>query len=251
MVALTYTTYQQQLAILSGYTVGADGTTITYDPNFTFILPQIITYAELRIQRDLDFLSAQAVDSSLTFTAGNNSLSIPMASFITLQTLEVLDGTGNSYPVLPVSREYIQNVYGGNSTQGVPAYFAVNGSNSTIAGVNPTSRNILVGPTPDNASTYTARIYGTVRFAPLSNTNTATFISTYLPDLFLMASMIYVSGFQRNFGRQSDDPQMAQSYENQYKTLLAGAQVEEARKKFQAPAWAPYSPPVVASASRG
>jgi len=84
----------------------------------------------------------------------------------------------------------------------------------------------------------------------LSSTNTTTFISLYLPDLFLMASMIFVSGFQHNFGRQSDDPAMAQSYEGQYKTLLTGAMIEEARKKFQASAWSSMSPPVAASPTR-
>ena len=66
-----------------------------------------------------------------------------------------------------------------------------------------------------------------------------------------MASMIYISAYQRNFGRQSDDPQMAQSYEAQYNALLKGAAVEEARKKFEAAAWSSQSPAVVATPSRG
>jgi len=85
----------------------------------------------------------------------------------------------------------------------------------------------------------------------LSATNPTTFISLYLPDVFIMASMIYVSGYQRNFGRQSDDPAMAQSYENQYQTLLKGAAVEEARKKFESTGWTSQSPSPVASPSRG
>ena len=66
-----------------------------------------------------------------------------------------------------------------------------------------------------------------------------------------MASMIYVSAYQRNFGRQSDDPQMAQSYENQYTNLLKSAFIEEARKKFQSAGWASYSPPAAATPTRG
>lgn len=249
MAALTYTDYQKQLAILAGYTVGSDGTTVTYDPNFLAILPQTINYAELRIQRDLDFLSEMTSDSSNTFTIGSSTLSIPMASFITLQTIEAVDLSGNTTPLRPVSKEFIQNVYGGNATPGTPLYFAMYGSDTGVAGNNPVNRIITVGPPADLA--YTARVTGTVHFAPISATNTTTFISTYLPDLFLMASMIYVSGFQRNFGRQSDDPQMAQSYESQYKALLSGATVEEARKKFQSSAWSSYSPAPVATPSRG
>ena len=249
MTGLVYSDYQKQLAIMAGYTVGQDGVTIAYDPNFLAILPSTINYAELRIQRDLDFLSAQISDSSLSFSIGVNSLSILLSSFITLQTVEAVDGSGNSTPLLPVSKEFIQNVYGGNATNGLPIYFAVYGSNSGIAGTTPTSQIIIVGPPPDQ--NYTAKLTGTIHTAPLSGTNTSTFISTYLPDLFIMASMIYISAFQRNFGRQSDDPQMALSYESQYKTLLQGAMTEVARKKFQASAWTAYSSAPLATPSRG
>lgn len=78
-----------------------------------------------------------------------------------------------------------------------------------------------------------------------------TFISEYLPDLLIMASMVYISAYQRNFGRQSDDPQMAQSYENQYQLLLRSAGVEEARKKFEAGGWSSQSPSSVATPTRG
>jgi hypothetical protein len=84
----------------------------------------------------------------------------------------------------------------------------------------------------------------------LSATNTTTFISLYLPDLFIMASMVYVSAYQRNFGRQSDDPQMAQSYEMQYQTLLKSADLEENRKKFEAAAWSSQEPSISATPTR-
>ena len=63
--------------------------------------------------------------------------------------------------------------------------------------------------------------------------------------------MIYVSAYQRNFGRANDDPQMAVTYESQYQALLQGASVEEARKKFEASGWSSQSPAPVASPSRG
>jgi hypothetical protein len=85
----------------------------------------------------------------------------------------------------------------------------------------------------------------------MSATNLTTFVGTYLPDLFIMASMIYISAYQRNFGRANDDPQMAVTYESQYNALLKGAVVEEARKKFQAAGWTAYSPAQVATPTRG
>jgi hypothetical protein len=177
------------------------------------------------MQRDLDFLSTQISNSSYSLTSGNNTLTIPTSSFVSLQTFEVIDGSGNSTPLLAIGKEYIQNVYGGGSTTGLPKYFAVYGGDSATTGK-------------------------TSRSTPLSAANTTTFISVYLPDLFIMASMIYISAYQRNFGRQSDDPQMAQSYESQYQALKASALVEENRKKFEAAAWTAYSPSPVASPTR-
>ena len=235
---MNYNDYVQQIATMAVIPVT--------DPNFTIIIPQMINYAELRMQRDLDFLSTQTSNSTYSFTSGNNTLTIPTSSFVVLQTVEVIDGSGNSSPLLSVGKEYIQNVYPTGSTTGLPQYFAVYGGDSATAGL--TSQNIIVGPAP--SSGYAARLTGTIRSTPLSATNTTTFISVYLPDIFIMASMIYISAYQRNFGRINDDPAMAQTYESQYKTLLATAMIEENRKKFQAAAWTSYSPSPVATPTR-
>jgi hypothetical protein len=72
----------------------------------------------------------------------------------------------------------------------------------------------------------------------------------YLPDLFIMASMIYISAYQRNFGRANDDPQMAVTYESQYMALLAKADLEENRKKFEAAAWSSQEPSISATPTR-
>jgi hypothetical protein len=66
-----------------------------------------------------------------------------------------------------------------------------------------------------------------------------------------MASMIYISAYQRNFGKANDDPQMAVTYESQYQTLLKSALMEENRKKFEAAAWSSQSPSTVATPTRG
>lgn len=235
---MDYNAYVQQIATMA--------VVPTTDPNFQIILPQAISYAELRIQRDLDFLSTQISNSSYSFTSGNNVLTIPTSSFVTLQTVAVLSNN-QTYPLTPVTKEYIQNVYGSSTGSGIPRYFAVYGGDSATAGL--TSQNILVGPYPNQG--YTVVLTGTVRSAPLSASNTTTFISVYLPDLMIMASMIYISAYQRNFGRLNDDPQMAQTYESQYQALKAGALIEENRKKFEAAAWTSYSPAPVATPTRG
>lgn len=238
MTGLTYSTYVQQIATMAVVPVT--------DPNFTIIIPSMIDYAELRMQRDLDFLSTQTSNTSYSFTSGNNVLTIPSSGFVVMQTVEVIDGSGNSTPLLPIGKEYIQNVYPTGSTSGLPQYFAVYGGDAATAGL--TSQNILVGPTPSTG--YSVRLTGTIRSTPLSASNTTTFISTYLPDIFVMASMIYISAYQRNFGRINDDPAMAQTYESQYQSLLKSAMIEENRKKFQSAAWTSYSPSPLASPTR-
>lgn len=237
-MALTYSSYVQQIATMAVIP--------SNDTNFTIILPQMINYAELRMQRDLDFLSTQISTNSYNFTANSNTLTLPTSQFVVPQTFEVVS-SGVSTPLLPVTKEFIQNVYGSGSTTGLPQYFAVYGGDTATTGN--TSQYMIVGPTPDQS--YGTIITGTVRSAPLSATNTTTYISTYLPDMFIMASMIYISAFQRNFGRINDDPQMAQTYESQYQALKASALVEENRKKFEAAAWSSYSPAPAATPTRG
>jgi hypothetical protein len=68
--------------------------------------------------------------------------------------------------------------------------------------------------------------------------------------MLIMASMIYISAFQRNFGRESDDPAMAQSYEAQYQVLKQGAIPEEFRKKFEGSAWSSDSVSPAATPTR-
>jgi len=64
--------------------------------------------------------------------------------------------------------------------------------------------------------------------------------------------MIYVSGYQRNFGATAaNDPQMPVSWETIYMTAMKGAAGEEFRKKFQASAWSSKTPSPLASPTRG
>jgi hypothetical protein len=215
---------------------------------FLEILPQMITYAENRIYRDIDLLSTQ-VPRTYQCTAGNNILSVPTGDFITVQTVSINTSGTTFKPLIPTTKEFIRNVFDNFDPltgQGVPKYFAMYGGDLATYGV--TSDNIELGPTPDLP--YPVRVTGTVRPPSMSATNLTTFVSLYMPDLMVMASMIYISAYQRNFGRANDDPQMAITYESQYNALLKGAVVEEARKKFQAGGWTAYSPAQVATPTR-
>ena len=232
---LTYSTYVSQIAtmaVINSYNL-SDPT----DP-FTIILPQMINYAELRMQRDIDFLNTV---NSQTYMGSGGSNTISLGSsypFVTVQNIAVADPTsGFTLQLMPTTKEWMYNVYPIGSSQALPQYFA------------PFDDNLfLLGPIPDQVYTFT--VTGTSRFTPLSATNPTTFISQYLPDVFIMASMIYISAYQRNFGKAVDDPAMAITYESQYQALLKGAITEEFRKKFEASAWSSMSPPIVATPTR-
>src|ERR1700677_257780 len=86
------------------------------DDNLNAAIPQILNYAELRIQRDLDILPAQT-SNTYQLTAGNYIFPLPANDFMIVNrvALEQLNGTQviNVTPLLEVSQEFIQNVYGG------------------------------------------------------------------------------------------------------------------------------------------
>jgi len=253
---LTYSQYVTQIATMA---VVAET-----DPAFVTILPQMITYAENRMYRDIDFMftSTSLHGVSFVLTPGNRNLSfnINLASnldsasgtFVVSEQINLLtNAAGNAasttdpdacvrVPLLPTTKEFLDAVYGSSLTanRGKPEYFVP--FNETL---------FFVGPVPDQA--YPVEVVGTYRPNSLSATNTSTFISLYLPDVFIMASMIYISAYQRNFGRANDDPQMAITYESQYQSLLKSAIVEEARKKFDAAGWSSQSPATVATPTRG
>ena len=237
---LTYSQYVNELANLAV----VDPTNTEFVAN----LPQCITYAENRIYRDLDLLSTVTSQTGYSLSNGSRQLVFPLSDFITIQEVNVITpigvsdpNAGTRNPLLPVTKFWLDTVYGSGNQTALPQYFAMLNQNT-----------IIVGPWP--SGNYAVELVGTIRPDSLSASNTTTFISTYLPDLFLMASMVFISGYQRNFAlgsAQANDPQMPVNYESQYQTLLRGATVEEARKKFEAGGWTSMSPAVAATPSRG
>jgi hypothetical protein len=216
------------------------------DPAFQIILPQMITYAENRMYRDLDFLFTSIATTAYSTTAGSRQIAVPTGTFVVPEQINIITPAGTTnpdlgtrVPLLPTTKEFLDACYGSGASanRGLPQYW-----------VPFDDYTFLIGPYPD--ANYTCEIVGTYRPESMSATNKTTFISLYLPDLFIMASMIYVSAYQRNFGRANDDPQMAVTYESQYQALLAKADLEENRKKFEAAAWSSQEPSVSATPTR-
>lgn len=201
------------------------------DTNFTTMLPNSIDYAELCCYRDLDFLPLKGPVSFGSATIGTPELTWPSG----LTVLEMLYQGANKIEITPASLSFIRSCYGLGATRGVPQYFAVQGNIGSG-----TALQVVLGPPPD--ATYAISGYGTVRPAPLSGTNTTTWLSQNVPDLFWAAAMIYWAGYNRNYGAMSDDPRQAISWESEYQRLLKSAGLEEARRKFESQGWQPFSP---------
>lgn len=230
-----YTTYVAQLENM----IAMDAT----DADFQAIIPAIINYAEMRIYRELDLISTVFRDTSVSLVTANQNAAFPQ-TFVTVQGVNVLTPfatdpvTAARNPLVPTSKEVIHALWGNPNATGLPQMYAM-----------VDQWNAILGPSPDNF--YTLEVYGTLRPNPLSDTNTTTFLTTYLYDLFMAASMVFVSGYMRNFGTQSSDPQMGMSWESQYQALKASAMVEELRKKSWSDSWTAFSPTPLAQPPRG
>lgn len=254
---LSFNAWVQAVGVMSvALTQNTGGVWGFVDAPLQTVLAQCLNYAEARIQRDIDALQARS-SNTYALTVSNNLLSIPVNDFLVLETFEVTQMSGatvvNSTPLIPVSKEFIQNCYSGVLSTGYPKYFAMYGD--TFGDGANTNVNVLLGPAPNFA--YPVRVTGVIRmpslyqFATVGNADTQyTYISQWLPDLLVMASMIFISAYQRNFSASSDSKDMPVNYEQQYRTLLAGAIGEENRKKGMGSGWSAYSTPVSATPTR-
>lgn len=212
------------------------------DPGYVQALPRIIDDAEQRLYRDLDLLST-VVRATGALTINNRNFNLPTTAgtFVVVEQMNVITPAGTTnpdlgtrVPMLPVSKEYLDAVFPSVAGAGVPSLFA------------PISQeNWIVGAWPSAA--YTVEVVGTIRPAPLSEANTSTLLSNYLPDVFFAAALVFSAGYQLNFSAGADNPAAGMSWETHVKVLIDSAKVEEIRKKFGSQGWSSKSPDPIAT----
>lgn len=236
-MALNYTTYVATLANLA--------VVDSANADFLGILPSVIDYAEQRIYRELDILNTVTRDTA-PLSVGTRTFTLPsnLGRFVVTNGINVITPAAQTNPdqgtrnqLVPVTRDYLDNVWPSTTGSGVPSCYAMI-----------TDQQVIVGPAPDNG--YTAEVIGTIRPNPLSQSNPTTYLTLYLPDLFVAGSMIFVTGWQKNFGAQADQPQAAMSWDQQYSKLFVSANVEEQRKRYASGAWGSLQPTSIATPSR-
>src|SRR6266446_974257 len=237
-MALNFTTYVSQMANLTVIS--------SNDANFQTMLPGMIDYAEQRIYREGDFLATYLTDASTNVVANSRIFNYPisMATFLVIDQINILtpisasSSNATRVPLTVTSKHFIDQVYPNNSSgTGIPKFFAP-----------ATDQSATLGPAPDQ--NYKVEVIGTARPLPLSASNSSTFLTQTLPDLFIAASMIFASGYMKNFSAQGDDPAMAVSWSKQYDLLFSSASMEEQRKKYASQGWQSQIPNPIATPSR-
>src|SRR5260221_13981993 len=243
-MAITYSSFVSEIATL---TVISSNVLVNGDNNFAGIMPALIDYAEGRLWRELDLLVVSGADTSVSCSPGVRtvSLSTVQGEPLVIETLNLLTSAGATssfatrIPLVPTSKAVIDAIYpsAASSNTGQPEFYA-----------RLSNLQFILGPTPDQA--YGLESIATIRPNPLSASNSSTWLSQNVPELMVAAGMIFAAGYMRDFGAQSDNPQMAQSWESQYQNLMKSMSVDALRMSWESAAWTSKQPSPIATPPR-
>lgn len=215
-MAYTYTTLVPALSL--ALTVPAD------DADFLGLLPTIIDDAEQVLYRELGLLACRVTQNG-SLNPNSRTFTLPTSSgkFLVVDAVNVFDNVNVRHPIAPHSIEAIDFCWPSETSpyyQSRPLMFA-----------RLDDLTLLMGPSSDFMLTIECR--GTFRPTPLSAGNPATFLTTYLSDLFFAACMVSATGnLLKNWSAVADDPQMPATWLALFREKLAGAQREELRKTY-------------------
>lgn len=224
-MSLTYSTYITSLASL-----------LVVDPansDYLAMVPNAIEYTEDRIDRDLNLVGNTVTTTTGVVTPLTSSFVLTTPSegqIIVLESLAVITPAGSSAsagtynPLTRVSRDFLFSAWPSAASAGQPQYYAMANNAS-----------VFLGPWPDAA--YGVQQSITTRRAQLSASLTSNYLTLLYSDMYLAASMVFMAGYQKNYGAQADDPKMAMSWETQYQTLLGPARAEADRMRSMGSAW--------------
>jgi hypothetical protein len=242
------------------------------DSNYQKVLPAAFHYAEGRIYRELSFLATDII-TPVPLVAMTREQLLP-ENILSVRSVSICTPPGavtsNSRRFYPerVSPEAVDMFWPQpNFKPGVPKKYAIIGvrpptpppvpSGPPVQGVQPAPLvffperfiyALRLMPSPDRA--YTAEVYGGVEPALLSQSNPETFLSTKYPELLIACCMVFITGYQRDYGAQADDPQRAVSWEAQYTALRAGIALEAGEMRGEGPGFTALPPAQLAQQPR-
>lgn len=207
--------------------------------DFNQILPSMISYAENKIYAKLNFLNTRTQNFSVNFTAGSRSITIPSTIIGIVEGVSAITPIGNNpsqgtrNPLERVSLDVIDMIWPVEQSTGLPTYFAML-DNATA----------VVAPTP--SSNLIVEFTGIFRPAPLSATNTSTYITTFYPSLMQSACCIFGFTWQKDYGGNFN-PQSESTWTQLYSDLEQVAIAEEMRRKSEGRDWTTFMPAPLAS----
>lgn len=237
-MSMNYFTYVQRVA--------SKMDVLQADYEYSVAIPNAIDYAEQRIYRELDLLATRVTDTSASFSVNTRTFTLPtsIGAFLVVEELNAItpstatSTSGTRVPLRFTSKQFIDSVYPSATTSSSVPRFAAMLSNTTV----------LVGPSPDKA--YPVEVIGTQRPAPLSSTNSSTYLTAYLPDVFFAASMVFLSNQARQIPGRETASTDSQAWEKEYQQLMASAATEEFRKAYTSQGWTSANPNPVATPPR-
>jgi hypothetical protein len=240
------------------------------DANFQKLVTLMFHYAEGRIYRDLSFLATDVM-TPVTLTALEREILLP-PNVLTVRSVGVCTPPGpptrNSRRHYPerISTEALDMFWPQpNFRPGIPKKYTIIGirlpPTTSPSPLPPMTQPrppvyeperfiyaLHFMPSPDRA--YTAEVFGGVEPELLSESNPETFLSVYYPELLCAACMVFIAGYQRDYGASSDDPQRAISWNAQYMALKDGIAQEAGRLRGEGPGFTALPPAPIAQQPR-
>jgi hypothetical protein len=215
-VAYTYSTLLTALA--------AALATPATDADLLSLYPTIIDDAEQTCYRDLGLLVCRVSNTGLIQTNTRfYTLPTNAGKFLVIDQVNIFDLANKRHPLVPVSREFVDFVW---PSEAAPTATAMP---TIFARID--DGTLLFGPAA--GYTWPLEVIGTIRPTPLSMSNTTTFLTTYLSDLFFAACMVSATGnLLKSWSAVADDPQMGISWKTIFDQRLLSAQREELRKTY-------------------
>jgi hypothetical protein len=158
------------------------------------VLPSIVLLSQERMNRDL-LLAGMIASSTLTTTAGNESVALP-SGWLKGLSLDI-EGAGLEYRTSEELRSMFPDAYSGR-----PSVYTVEGS------------NLILGPKPDTVYNIRARYYQ--KLLPFTSDASTDYVLTNHSSVYLAAGMVEIALYTM-------DDQLAAFWEPRYQSFVRDA----------------------------
>lgn len=147
--------------------------------DLTSRIPEFITLAEAKFNRNLRTMQMETVSSGLEMTTGDGSYDFP-ANSLAITKFKISADT--NYELDQVSKELLVRKFP-SSAQGLPLAFAIDGN------------QLLVRPLPDSDYTYELSYYEKV---PDLESNSTNWLMTLYPDAYLYGALMEAAPYLKD-----------------------------------------------------